>query len=639
MCMPSRQSTRGRSRKAKRTRRRKEPTLTGAQRGKTNALIVSANQQKAYPILKSLKKMKYRNIAAFYLWRSPVLSRYVNRRYFITSPYENEQTYLTQVSYLIDKFDPIVIPVGFIDTLLLAKHRKSLPSKGVILAPKLQAIKKAANKTTLDRVCHTAGVQHPTTIPITKASWKTVLNTLGLPLVVKGPSDDARPQYVFHASELQKIVTSRTGPLIAQQFVPGSGTGYFTVAQNGHILAEYAHRRVVETKPSGGPSLVAYHSQDSVVYDFGRKITAALNWSGVLMVEFRKHEESGDYYLIEINPKFWGSLELATAWGLDFPQYLLHSQEYEWTKAIGPSDYPIFHKRGTQGYFSWLLPGFSTFFRTNPKIWLRMLWHTFNRYHRTDVHLRDPPELLYSIISRFINALLPTGGQSKKNLEHQYKENIRFLFNHLQQEPIQALLFDLDGTLATLKINWVKVRQMLLLQGLLDPQEDSVMVALYRAQQRDSEHYRKMSTIVETYEEKAAARLSRSKAIVKGIKTLRQFNIKLAIVSKQTERNIQNAINRLGLDGLFDMVIGRDQGMQREHQASIALKTLQVPATRTIFVGDTVGDAVSAAKLFMTPIAVTGNPYRFQQFIELGIPSFRKVTDFFRLTQKRYQKR
>jgi beta-phosphoglucomutase-like phosphatase (HAD superfamily) len=581
--------------------------------------------------------MKYLTIGAFHVWRSPLFSRYLDRRYKIANPYENEQAYITHIRQLMDQYDPIVVPVGFIDALVLSNHRKSLGKKGLLLAPNHVAIKKAADKATLKQLCHATGVKYPSTEKLDKRSWKKTAKELGLPLVVKGTSDAASPQYVFHATDLEQIITSRSGSLIAQQFIPGSGAGYFSVSQTGHILAEYAHRRVVETHPSGGPSLVACHDHDPTLYELGRKITASLNWSGVLMVEFRKHEETGEFYLIEVNPKFWGSLELATAWGLDFPQYLLHSQEYAWTPSPEAPEYPIFHKPGTRGCFSWLLPGFSAYFRTNPQVWLRMLWYAIRRNQQTDFHLRDPPELMYGIISRFLNMLRPQAGHSKKILSAQYKQTIQALQQRLFHEPIQALIFDLDGTLANLKVNWSEVRQMLLLQGLIDPQEASVMVNLYRAQQHP-DRFAKISHIVETYEEQAAAKLPKNKSLAQDFQALHQYKIKTAIVSKQTSRNIRTAISNLGLEGSIDFIMGRENGMQRTYQVTQALKALKTKPTNACLIGDALTDVVAAANLQMKPIAISNNPYRFQQFIELGVPCFTKVHNFLRIVEKRYRK-
>jgi protein-tyrosine-phosphatase len=48
-----------------------------------------------------------------------------------------------------------------------------------------------------------------------------------------------------------------------------------------------------------------------------------LQWHGVAMVEFRYDRQHDTYWFMEINPRFWGSLPLAIAAGVDFPKALL----------------------------------------------------------------------------------------------------------------------------------------------------------------------------------------------------------------------------------------------------------------------------------------------------------------------------
>ena len=43
-----------------------------------------------------------------------------------------------------------------------------------------------------------------------------------------------------------------------------------------------------------------------------------LKWHGVAMVEFKKKFLTNKLYLMEINPKFWGSHDLAIASGINF---------------------------------------------------------------------------------------------------------------------------------------------------------------------------------------------------------------------------------------------------------------------------------------------------------------------------------
>jgi protein-tyrosine-phosphatase len=70
-------------------------------------------------------------------------------------------------------------------------------------------------------------------------------------------------------------------------------------------------------------------------------LVADLRYTGLIMVEFRINVETDDWALIETNGRFWGSLPLAVAAGVDFPRYL-----YEML-IEGRTTFPKFYKSGT----------------------------------------------------------------------------------------------------------------------------------------------------------------------------------------------------------------------------------------------------------------------------------------------------
>ena len=71
----------------------------------------------------------------------------------------------------------------------------------------------------------------------------------------------------------------------------------------------------------------------------GITLLHALCWDGIAMVEFRQSSRDGRFYLIEINPRFVGSLELAIAAGVDFPW--LYAQLAANRPVVGPTRYRV----------------------------------------------------------------------------------------------------------------------------------------------------------------------------------------------------------------------------------------------------------------------------------------------------------
>lgn len=96
---------------------------------------------------------------------------------------------------------------------------------------------------------------------------------------------------------------------VVQQYIKGEGYGCSVVARDGKILSSVSHHRIREQEPSGGPSTCCESLFVPEIYDYAERIVKKLNLSGVCMFEFKRSED-GIYYLLEANPRVWGSYPL-----------------------------------------------------------------------------------------------------------------------------------------------------------------------------------------------------------------------------------------------------------------------------------------------------------------------------------------
>ena len=115
-------------------------------------------------------------------------------------------------------------------------------------------------------------------------------------------------------------------PVLVQRRVRGAGVGYFALRSGGKTLARFAHRRLREKPPAGGVSVLS----ESIALDpeLQRACDALLDrldWDGVAMLECKEDLDRGGWRAIEINGRFWGSLQLAIDAGVDFPALLVRS--------------------------------------------------------------------------------------------------------------------------------------------------------------------------------------------------------------------------------------------------------------------------------------------------------------------------
>jgi len=112
-------------------------------------------------------------------------------------------------------------------------------------------------------------------------------------------------------------------PFLLQERIIGEGVGVFALCWKGETAALFCHRRLLEYPPSGGPSVLSESiPEDEAPVADACRLLEALQWSGAAMVEFKRHTDA-QFYLMEINPRLWGSLELSVAAGRNFPSLVL----------------------------------------------------------------------------------------------------------------------------------------------------------------------------------------------------------------------------------------------------------------------------------------------------------------------------
>ncbi len=110
--------------------------------------------------------------------------------------------------------------------------------------------------------------------------------------------------------------------MVAQENFIGKGAGVQLLASEGEILYAFQHIRIHEPLRGGPSSYRKSVPLNPELLNASKTIIKALNYTGVAMVEFKWHPDSGDWVFIELNARFWGSLPLSIAAGADFPYFL-----------------------------------------------------------------------------------------------------------------------------------------------------------------------------------------------------------------------------------------------------------------------------------------------------------------------------
>jgi hypothetical protein len=135
--------------------------------------------------------------------------------------------------------------------------------------------------------------------------------------------------YARNPQQLADALTNRPAheyPLLLQERIEGPGVGVFACYDRGKVVALFSHKRIRERPPWGGVSVLSESAAlPPKARDFAVALLDDLRWHGVAMVEFKHDRRDDTPKLMEINGRFWGSLQLAIDAGVDFPSLLLQS--------------------------------------------------------------------------------------------------------------------------------------------------------------------------------------------------------------------------------------------------------------------------------------------------------------------------
>jgi phosphoglycolate phosphatase-like HAD superfamily hydrolase len=152
---------------------------------------------------------------------------------------------------------------------------------------------------------------------------------------------------------------------------------------------------------------------------------------------------------------------------------------------------------------------------------------------------------------------------------------------------IEAVIFDLDGTLITLPLDY---------EGELLPRFSKVTgikdmhPLTEKVSKLDPKKKEKVFAIWNEAELKALEKMkvnSKGKALYD-----KHLDKPKALVTLQGKTVVKNILENMDLR--FDLIVTREDSLSRNEQLQIALKKLHKPAQNVLFVGNTTGDSAAA---------------------------------------------
>lgn len=344
-----------------------------------------------------------------YLFKSKYISNYIK----IPKLDEHIDKYIQGVVELISKesYD-LLLPFGNNACHAICMAQESVKKHIKILTPSKRSHQIAYNKYLTYKHCRKINIPVPQTFSQFKEDDLTAIaNSLLFPVVIKTISGTGVKRGLRYANSIKELIkqfnvlnkgNKSIGDkpnLIIQEFIPGYIHDACAVAADGKVLQSLTQVRHWMYPITGGVGAINYTTKNESVRDLAEKVLESLSWSGPAQIEFKYDERDHQYKLIEINPKFWGTLDLSIQSGVNFPLII---RDFVLENRVVPVDY-----QPDNFYFFYFPQAFTAGIQSVRKFGFKSLKINQNmRKKFSDIDLSDPKPVFYRALKTFGDIIL-----------------------------------------------------------------------------------------------------------------------------------------------------------------------------------------------------------------------------------------
>jgi len=326
---------------------------------KDRVLLTNGQLRKTLSAVRSLGK---KNIEAFAaeeaLMNISGFSRYCTKNLVYPSPVKRPDDFLEWLDRTIDHYGiDYLFPMDDAAMTLAVSQKDYLSRKVKFTAPDAGLYEMAADKWEAVKLAEKAGLTCPVTVlPEKEDDLESCAEKVGFPAIVKARKSSGS-RGIRAVNSLEELVTAYREinsifprPMLQQRILTGPRFDVCLIFdEQSKLKGSFAQKEVRHFPLEMGPSTVQQSIKLPQLVSQCAQMLGDVGWSGVAEIEFMLDETTGNYVFMEINPRFWNSLELAVYCGIDFPYYL-----YLIGKGVDPGLTETYEEGQ---YCRWLLPG------------------------------------------------------------------------------------------------------------------------------------------------------------------------------------------------------------------------------------------------------------------------------------------
>jgi predicted ATP-grasp superfamily ATP-dependent carboligase len=243
------------------------------------------------------------------------------------------------IDFFKTHFVDAVLPYSERSTAILLSIKSEIGEKVVVPFGSLEDFQILNDKYLVSQIAKEQSIPTPNSRLIENNKALQKISEIGFPIVLKcckASGVSAALRICEDYDEVEQAYNDLSGregtysffpcdQLVAQEFIKGKiHDGCFAV-KDGRILAGMSQVREWTIPPNGGFGAYNITQRIPEIMEYGRRLFEKIPWTGPAQLEFIFEEKTKEYKLIEVNPRFWGTLGLSIKAGVNFPRFILEA--------------------------------------------------------------------------------------------------------------------------------------------------------------------------------------------------------------------------------------------------------------------------------------------------------------------------
>jgi predicted ATP-grasp superfamily ATP-dependent carboligase len=296
-----------------------------------SVIVTNARNRIAYNVVRSLGRRGIAVHTADFVPRSmSFASRYSKGHFIYPSPFRDPEGFVRRLAEQIAWLNAKVLIPVFEETFLIAKHKERLSATVSMVVPDYSQILFAHNKRDWEPLARRLEIPVPASYSPEELRCGGV-GDLRYPAFIKPKQGGGAwgIQEVPSAQILQELLAQESyvgkawDRFFVQEKIAGHTHCVAMLFNKGQLRASVGYRQLRDYPAKGGQATLRVSVRHEMAEQSLQRLLEELQWHGPCQADFMVDERTGVAYLIDINPRLWGSLTQAIAADVDFP-YLIY---------------------------------------------------------------------------------------------------------------------------------------------------------------------------------------------------------------------------------------------------------------------------------------------------------------------------